>query len=153
VSVLIDPVAWRKNALGIKTDRATATIPQTATQGLFTVTGGRVVITNIVGEVTTVIGAVATNGKLISTPTTGTAVDMCAVVAITSKEAGTLLGISGTAADAMVAANAGLTTVMERNQVIPIGSIGFNTSASTTGAVKWSITWYPFDDGATLVAA
>lgn len=153
MSVLTDPVAYRKLLFGIRVDRAAATLPQTTTGTLFTVAGGRVCVTGIVGEVTVALGATVTSAKLLLTPTTGTAVDLCAALAVTSKEAGTLLGITGLFSDALVAANAGA-TVMPRNPVVlPIGNLGLNTTANDTGQVKWTLFYVPVEDGATVVAA
>lgn len=153
MSVIVQGDQLRSIVLGQKVDRATATLPQTATGALFNITGGRVLVTDITGEVTTVLGATATNAKLVSTPTTGTAVDLCAVLAVASKEVGTLFGITGLFSDAMVGANAGASVAPRNGVVIPIGSIGLNTSASNTGSVKWSITYVPLDNGATVTAA
>lgn len=153
MSVIIQGDQLRTLLYGQKVDRATATLPQTATGALFNVTGGRILLKSIVGEVTTILGATATNAKLVSTPTTGTAVDLCAVLAIASKEVGTLFGITGLFSDALVGANAGASVAPRNGVVIPIGSIGLNTSANNTGSVKWSITYVPLDNGATVTAA
>ena len=147
--------AIRKMNLGLKVDRATATLPATTTETIFTVATGRVILTSIVGEVTTVVQTQACNASLISTPTVGTAVLMCAVLNITASEVGCLFSITGLNSDALMIlpAGAGLGYCMTHWQVIPIGNIGFVTSATNTGAVKWSVTYFPYDDGATLVAA
>ena len=143
----------RRIQFGHKVDRATAALPQTATGTLFTVSGGRILLTGIVGEVTTVIQTQANNTKLVHTPTTGTAVDLCAVLNISAKEVGTLFGITGLFSDALVGANAGA-GVMPRNPVVlPIGNLGLSCAASNTGSVKWSITWVPLDDAGVVVAA
>ena len=143
----------RKIQFGNKVDRATAALPQTATGTLFTVSGGRILLTGIVGEVTTVIQTQANNTKLVHTPTTGSAVDLCAVLNISAKEVGTLFGITGLFSDALVGANAGA-GVMPRNPVVlPIGNLGLSCAASNTGSVKWSITWVPLDDAGVVVAA
>lgn len=145
--------AIRNASLGVKVDRATQALPQTTNYSLFTVTGGRVILTSIVGEVTTIIQTQLDNAKLISTPTVGTAVDMCAVLNITAKEAGCLFGITGLPADALVGTNAGLTTGMKQQLILPAGTIKLDCSASNTGAVKWTITYVPIDDGAWVEAA
>lgn len=152
MSTIIAGPQIRQVQLGIKVDRATATLPQTATGNLFSIAGGRVLLTSIVGEVTTVLGATATNAKLVSTPTTGTAVDLCAVLAIASKEVGTLFGITGLFSDAMVGANAGASVAPRNGVILPIGNLGLNTSANDTGSVKWSVTYIPIDDGASMAA-
>lgn len=145
--------AQRDLAFGIKVDRATAVLPQTTSGTLFTVAGGRVLVTNITGEVTTVIQTQANNTKLVATPTTGTAVDMCAVLDISADEVGCLYTITGLPSDAMYGPNAGLGQVMSRGLVVPIGTIKLSCAASNTGSVKWSITYLPWDDGASVVAA
>lgn len=153
MSVLIQGSQLRMIGLGTKVDRATAALPQTTTGNLFTVTGGRILLTSIVGEVTTVIQTQANNTKLVSTPTTGTAVDICAVLDISADEVGCLYGITGVFSDAMVGSNAGATTVQQRATVIPVGNIKLSCAASNTGSVKWSMTYIPLDDGASVAAA
>jgi len=138
--------------LGRRVDKAAATLPATTNQTLFTITGGRVLLFQIIGEVTTIIQAQACNAKLTSAPTTGTAVDMCAVVDVNGKEAGSLLSIDGVLATAMAANNAGAAALMSRPQAIPIGVIRLNTSATNTGATKWSAWYVPLDDGALMVS-
>lgn len=153
MSVIIQSDQLRTMTLGAKVDRPAAALPQTATGALFNVTGGRVLVTSIVGEVTTVLGATATNAKLVSTPTTGTAVDLTAVLAVANKEVGTLFGMTGLFSDALVGANAGAGVAPRNGVVIPVGSIGLNTTANNTGQVKWSITYIPLDNGAAVAAA
>lgn len=153
MSVLNDGDAFRKALFGLAVERATAALPQTTQSALFTVTGGRVLVTSIVGEVTTVIQTQANNTKIVSNPTTGTDVDLCAVLDITADQVGCLYGITGIFADAMVGANAGATVVPQRAVVVPIGTIDLSCAASNTGAVKWKITYVPLDTGAAIAAA
>lgn len=147
---LVDGQSFASVRLGFRVDKAAANLPQSATGTLFTVAGGRIALLAIVGEVTTVLGATATNAKLLSTPTTGTAVDLCAVLAVASKEAGTLFGITGLFSDALVGANAGASVLPRNPVVIPVGTIGLNTSANNTGATKWTLWYVPLDEGATV---
>lgn len=145
--------AIRAINLGRKVERATATLPQTAAGALFNIVGGRVVLTSIVGEVTTIIQNQANNTKLTANPTTGTSVDICAVLNIQAKEVGTLFGITGTFATAMVGANAGATVIPSNPVVLPVGSLDLDCAASNTGSVKWALTYYPLDVGAYVEAA
>src|SRR5689334_16854453 len=94
-AALVDPQSFASVRLGFRVDKTAATLPASATQNLFTVAGGRILLMGIFGEVTTVIQTQACNAKLISTPTVGTAVDLCAVLNITAKEVGALFGITG----------------------------------------------------------
>lgn len=144
--------ALRKLLLGKKVDRATATLPQSDAEAIFNVVGGRVSVTRIVGEVTTLLGTVG-NMSLEGNPDTGTMVPLCAVVAAGAKEAGTLLGITGTFANAMLAANAGALEAQVKEFVLPVGTIDLRLSASDSGACKWTIFYIPIDDGAYVTAA
>jgi hypothetical protein len=146
---------------GQRVDRAAALLPQTATQTIFTVSGGRVVLTGVLGEVTVILGATATSLNLVHTPTVGTVGDLCAAMVCTSDAVGTLYSITGVPADLMSAEKIGgvvapvdyNTGWMLRPLVLPVGNLGLKASANDTGQVKWSVVWVPFDDGARVVAA
>lgn len=131
--------------------KAAATIPQTTTQTIFTVTVGRCVVCLLLGEVTTIIQALATNLKVTSAPTTGTAVDLASNLDINAKEAGTLLLVEGDGT-ALIGANAGaaLSGVGLSMFVVPIGVIRIETDSSRTGATKWDIWYFPLDVGALI---
>jgi hypothetical protein len=144
----------RQILLGQKVDRATATLPQTATGHLFQVTGGRVLVTGLVGEVTVATGATATLAKITSTPTTGTAVDLTSTTAITSKEIGAQCTLPATSGSALVVKNGGAGGQLPGHNpyIVPIGYIDLITDASDTGSVKWSVTYIPLDNNASLAA-
>jgi len=147
--------ARRKALLGIKLDRATAALPASTYGALFTISGGRVILTSIVGEVTTVIQTQACNLKVTSTPTTGTAVDIATNLDIGTSpdEVGCLYGI-GAYVGALVGTNAGATTLPTSGGIVlPIGTLGITTSATNTGSIKWSVTYIPLDDEAVMVVA
>lgn len=144
----------RTALLGIKVSRATATLPQTATGSIFTVSGGRIVVTSLVGEVTTVLGATATTLKVTSTPTVGSAIDLSSATAVTSLQVGGHITLPSTVGSATVVSNAGAVAIPGGLAVlVPAGSIQITTNASDTGSVKWDLTYIPFDDGVTVVAA
>lgn len=149
-----DGDAVQAMTMGKKVSKATAVLAATSTVDLFTVATGRVVVHAIVGEVTTVVQGQATVCKLISTPTTGTATDLCATLDLTGDEAGCLYGITGLFGDALVGSNAGATVAPRNPVIVPIGVIGFNNaSAVNTGSVKWDIYYTPLDTGAMIVSA
>lgn len=154
MSTILQGNQIRQILLGTKVDRAAATIPQTAAQNLFSVTGGRVLITGLIGEVTTVIGGTATTLKVTNTPAAGTAVDYASATAITSKEVGAEATLPLTAGGGLVVNNAGGGGQFPGHApyVAPVGTISCTTSASTTGAMKWSLTYVPLDDGASVTA-
>lgn len=137
----------------ITVNRAAANLPQTTTTAYFTVTGGKVLILGIYGEVTTNIQAAANSVKLISNPTTGADVDLCAALDINGKAAGTMLNITGTLSDALVATTSGGMKGQAAGVVVAAGTIDLNATASTTGATKWAIQYVPIDIGAYIVTA
>lgn len=139
--------------LGARVDRVTATLPQTAAAAIFTISGGRVLITQILGEVTTVIQTQLNNTKVKSVPTTGSTVDLCAVKDITALEVGGKLVVPGVAATALTQANAGAIIAQTTPVICAIGAIHLDCSASSSGSCKWSVWYVPVDDGALIVAA
>lgn len=149
----VDMDVLRATMLGARVDRATASLPQTTAHALFNIVGGRVALTAIVGEVTTIIQNQANNTKLTANPTTGTSVDICAVLSIANDEAGCLYGITGLFTDAMVGSNAGATVLPRNPVVLPVGTLDLDCAASNTGSVKWSIFYVPLDPGAYVTAA
>lgn len=145
----------RLNALGRRVQGATKTVPQNATQTVFTVTGGRILLTSLYGQVTTVIAGTTPSAKYVATPTVGTANNVCAAVAITAAEVGCMMSIAGKTTDNLnvVPAASGSVSAMAGSQIVAPGTIGFNTSAAdTTGSVLHTLTYVPLDDGATVVA-
>jgi hypothetical protein len=153
MAVLIAGDQLRTLLYGTKVDRATASLPATTQSAIFTVTGGRVLVTSLVGEVTTAIQNQACNLKITANPTTGTDVDIAANLNVQADEAGCLYGITGLFSDALVGANAGATVAPRNPVVLPVGTLDLVTSATNTGSVKWSITYVPLDNGASVAAA
>lgn len=143
--------ALTKVVLGKRVDRATANL--TNGVDLFTVAGGRVLVTAILGEVTTVMETKTINIKLQSNPTTGTTNDMCANLDCTGLEAGTLLSITGTASDALVAGSSGAVKCQPSPVAVAIGAIEAAVGDTHTGSIKWSLWYVPLDDGAYVEAA
>jgi len=133
-------------------ERASAALPQTAQTPYFTVSG-RVLITRIVGEVTSDLGAVATNLKLIANPTVGADVDLCTAVGVASDAAGTLYTITGTLADAMIATTSGAVQAQPDAVLVADGSIDLDADANDTGETKWAVHYIPLDNGASVSAA
>jgi len=148
----------RELRYGLKVDKTSATLPASTVQSLFTVSGGRVIVTSILGEVTTAVQNQTNNTKLQSVPTTGSTVDLCATVDIAALEAGGFLSLTPDLdatpfSVALQKQNAGATTLQVCGIVIPIGTIKLSCSATNTGATKWSLTYIPLDDGAAVVSA
>lgn len=142
----------KRNLLGLQLDRETATLPISTYGALFTIAGGRIVLTSIVGQVTTAIQGAAVNVKITATPTTGTAVDIATDLACISDGIGTLWGINDYVG-AMVSGEEGAVSLPANWIVLNVGTLGITTNATRTGSVKWSITYIPYDDDAYVTVA
>ena len=153
MSVYVPGDVYTKGLLGLHVPRATATLPQTTQSGLFTVSGGRIALTSIIGEVTVIIQNQANNTKIVANPTVGTDVDLCAVLNIAGDEVGCLYGITGLFSDAIVGAAAGAGVLPRNPIVIPEGTIDLSCAASSTGSVAWDLWYVPLDAGASVAAA
>ena len=156
MTTLIQNKDVRTISAGLAVSRTAATIPQTGSQNIFTVTGGRILLVALTGQVTTVIGGTATTLKVTNTPTAGTATDIATATAITSKEVGTLISLPVAPGSALVVgANAGAAVQVAGHQgwLIEPGTLSVTTSASTTGAISYDLVYIPYDTGASVAAA
>ena len=142
--------------LGFRVEKAAGASVATGETSLFTITGGRVLLTQIVGEVTVVIQTQATNLKVVydpaDPPSAGADTDLCAVLDITADAVGTLYGITGTVADALIE-GIGRVLAQHTPHILSEGAIHQNSSAASTGGIKWTIWYIPLDDGASVAAA
>lgn len=153
MSVLEDPVAYRKALLGPGlVSKSTGTLAAT-TIALFTIAGGEVLVTALWGKVTTAI-TVANSYKLQLNPTTGDTADLCTAMDIGTNDTavGTLLtfGLDTTTAPRKLMATTGYGVPL--SAVLTTGQIE-HVSAGTDGVITWYVTWVPLTVGATLVAA
>jgi len=133
-------------------ERASALLPQTAQTPYFTVSG-RVLVTQIVGEVTVIIAGAANSAKLIANPTVGADADLCAAVAITDDAVGTMYVLTGTMVDAMIAATSGAAQAQHGALLVAAGTIDLDCTANNTGETKWTLHYIPLDPGSRVVAA
>lgn len=138
----------------VKVSKASATLPQTSTQNIFTVSGGRVLVKALIGEVTVAVGAGTTPDlKVTVVPTTGTAVDIATDVVIASDEVGTLYSVEGDKTALLETSSGAITTTVGNGFAVSPGVIRIATSESTAGATKWDCYFQPLDPGATIVSA
>jgi hypothetical protein len=140
--------------LGMHVQKAAATLPATTTQQLFVVTGGRVLISLLYGEVTVAIQNSDPVAKITMTPSAGTAVDIASTVDINSLEVGGHLVVEGDGT-AMIKGNAGAAFWANgaHDFIVPIGHLDLITGATKSGATKWDLWYIPVDDGALVVSA
>lgn len=143
----------------IQVSRDTQTVPQTTTDILFRVYGGRVRVKRLLGEVTTVISGTdpqlsVLSKKLDGTPAAvGTAVTVASSATIASLEVGGFVFIEGDGT-ALLKSNAGAVAAAGTWQewIAPQGEIYLNAAASsTTGKMKWDLWYAPLDAGAYVV--
>ena len=159
MSTVVNNTSIRQVALGRFAQTAAKTVPQNATQTVFTVSGGRIMITSLYGLVTTIIAGTTPAVKYIATPTVGTLNDMCTALTITADEVGMmwqlpilvgspLIGAAAAGKSGSVSGTGGMC-----GQIVAPGTIGFNNSAADgTGAVIHTLLWVPLDAGAAVVA-
>lgn len=139
----------RSIGLGFLVTKATGTLTN-ATSSLFTVSGGLVAVTSLVGRVTTAI-TVANTYKLQHNPTAGTTKDLCASADIGSTDTalGEVFVITGLATDAIAIGSKGNKAPLI---ILETGDIE-QVSSGTDGAITWYLTYAPIDTAATVVAA
>lgn len=153
MTTMVDSRQRRELLFGIQVNRAAATVPTSAAdQALFTISGGRVIVTSLVGEVTTVVGGTTPSIQLLANPSAaGASVAIASAAVVTADAVGNLYGI-GTVGGILIVLES--VTPVGAAFVVKAGTIDLNTSAADmTGAMKWTLTYVPLDDGATVVAA
>lgn len=131
--------------------KAVPTLSATTFQ-LFTVTGGRVLITALWGVVTTSIAAAGGTLNLQTDPTTGDT-----VVVVTATDLGTTDTAAGTTLGTRDQGD-GTTDWVKggfalRDLVVTTGEVEAVGASGIDGGVTFHCTWIALDDGATLVAA
>lgn len=145
-AVVVSPVIVRT---------AKKSLPQSAAGSLFTISGGKVRILSIVGEVTTIIQSQTNNTKLQFVGTNPVATtDLCATLDITAKAVGSLFSITGTLATAMKVTTNNLIVPADNlagpGMILGPGVIKLNCGASNTGAIQWTINYENVDDGGSV---
>ncbi len=142
-----------RRILGQTTERGTAVLTG-GTNDLFTISGGRILVTQILGELTIVMQALASSIRLIANPTTGTTRNMCANLLVNAYAEGDLLGITGVNTDAMLPpASSGVLEGQTFGVIVQEGVISLVDDLANTGSIKWTLKWIPLDTGAAVVAA
>lgn len=156
MSILVQGYQLRALNFGTLVTKAAAALPQTATATLFTVAGGNVLVTGLLGLVSgTAIQNQACTLALGTVPTTGTAssTGLATATSIQNKEIGTWVvpqASSGAGGALVVGTNAGSTLFLPAAFVVPPGTISWTTSASNTGKMAWYLTYVPLDPGGSV---
>lgn len=137
-------------ALGIRVDRAVST-HLAATTPYFTVSGGPILLTGLLGTVVVASGANACSWA--ANPTTGANTSLSGNLDIDPAVAGDLMTITGVG-NAVMTYNASATglAMLATTVVVPIGTIDF-IAAAADGSTTWSMWYRPLAVGASVVAA
>lgn len=148
----------RRLVLGEHVVRAAALLPATGTGNIFTVTGGRVLITSFLGVAVTASPATTNTLKVSVAPSGGgTGADLCTAVSVASKEAGSQILLPDPVASAsnlVVTTAGGNAAPSAHGFVVPAGTITLTTNGTAaTGTWQWDLTYVPIDDGAAVSAA
>lgn len=126
---------------------------------LFTITGGPILVRNLIGVVTTLLVGAA-NGTLQADVTTpaGT-VGLSTTVAIDDDAVGTTYDFVGptgiltpTTAGARIR-DYGSTTLTPSQWIVPIGNINFLGSAARVGVIAWYMEYIPLSSNVIVLAA
>jgi len=121
---------------------------------LFDVDGGAILITSFVGVVTTQIGAVTNTIQIDLDADAGWIdSDFSTAVETNADGAGTRYTFTNVAESVLtpVSDTAGNTSLMNA-WYSGEGMIEQTASGATTGAIKWYMTWIPYEDGTTVTA-
>lgn len=142
-------------ALGIHVTRASDTLPQTATESIFTVAGGRCQVNLLFGEcVTTLFSATDPVLSVVANPTTGTSVDLATTVDSKDLEVGGFLLVEGDGTALVKSLGGGIILAAgQRRFVVNTGTIDLVAGASQTGSMEWHLFYVPLDPGASIEAA
>jgi hypothetical protein len=139
---------------GIHVSKASATLPSSTTQDIFTVAGGRVLIRALIGEVTVLVGTGTTPDLQVQhDPATGGTIDVATDVQIGDDEVGTLYYVEGDGTALIPISSGYAQAAAGQGFILPIGTVQIVTSETTAGATKWDLWYLPLDDGATVVSA
>jgi len=140
--------------LGIRVFRAATTFPAAIAYDLFTIAGGNILVTSLVGEVTVNCGAGANATLFQAEPGVGLAV---ALDDGTADLNGALVGIliAPTGAAAVASALADAVPLMNVPVVCKPGTISMTMAAATlgAGALEFTLHYVPLEPGVTVVIA
>lgn len=155
------PAWWDKLGLGPIVENTVAYNPAGTAVNLFVITGGRILLTSLVGQVTVIIAqnaAANANSRLRHTPTTGAAAatNMCLDLDCDGFDVDNALHITGDPGVAMV--DDGETGVIIPSFVTNLlvlqpGTISLFYTTLVTGTVRWTIKYLAIDAASLVVAA
>lgn len=152
--------------LGEHVYRVPTDIPDTTNEALFIIAGGAILVTYLLGRVTTVLAGVANSLNIQHND--GVAADvLCTPLVVTLDPEGTLYHFSGDPATALRPLEPGANLaewggflggdpagrgVLGRGFLCPAGDIELLSTATNTGQLSWNLYYIPLHEGVTVVA-
>lgn len=158
MSTIIQGYQLRTIDLGVQVIKAAQTPPNSgASATLFTVAGGAVLVTSLLGRVTTALSGTTGALALGSKPTAGTeeTAGIATAGVVGGAEIGTWLGFpaasTGLAGALTANTHAGNAVFLPTAFVVNAGTIEVTTSVATmTGKIDWYLTYIPLDSAASV---
>lgn len=140
---------------GFYVKRAAKKLPDNTTETAFTITGGPVLITGLVGRYVTAADATATTLQITTTATGSTGGNLSTAVSVASSEIGVMVGLTdGKGGALIVGATAGVGLPLANPFSLNTGTIVLKTVGTTsTGTVEWYLTYVPLNTGAAVATA
>lgn len=152
--------------LGEHVYRVPTAIPSNTNEALFTIAGGAILVTYLIGRVTTILAGAGVS--LSVQHNDGVAADLlCTATVVTTDPEGTLYHFSADPATALVNLEPGTALaghggflggdptgqgVLGRGSLCPAGDIEALTNAACTGQLSWNLYYIPLHAGVTVVA-
>lgn len=166
MSVLDQAMQLRAGFFGELVTEPAKVLPATGLVSIFNVNNGPVLITSLIGLVTTACSATATTVTVGVTPAGGASAPaaLATASAVTSLPVGAFVSIAAGAVAALVvspasgvlvggaAGDAGVSLHNGGIAIVSAGAITITTSATNTGAFSWSLTYAPLVAGASISA-
>jgi hypothetical protein len=165
MTTIIQGDQLRALLLGVRVERPATTLVQDTGTDLFDVTGGKVVLTSLIGVVSTAVANTASlTITLQHTPTGGSAAALAAATVVTNDGLGTFYSLTMGAAAELIsqeteagteAPNVTYAQICRQPIVLPAGTVRVLVSDHDpgTGAVQWTATYIPYDDGSAISVA
>jgi len=141
--------------LGIKVTRAAADVFDGTQTALFTVAGGKVLVTHLTIETGgAALDAGPQNHSIVMNPTVGTDIAMCAVYGAGGNEVGTIFSCPFDVSVALQGTNGGGAYQPANGWIAPEGTIDLLSAGDigTGGGTGYCELFIPLDDGATVTS-
>ena len=139
--------------MGMKVSTGTITIPHTTSTIYYHIHGGKILLTNIVGEIVVAADG-AQSVHIDHTPTTGSASVIAAAADIDTWLIGDIITLNGLFSDVIfpVVAAGTSSSMAYKGIVMTPGTLSWQSNGTTAGDWKWTLFYVPLDDGAYVEA-